>query len=182
MRATSPPEGCWRLESLQVPGALRPTQEGPQKPGHPGLQARLSVSPRKDRSSQLASREAPISGTKDAHCTWAAEWRVPHAHPAVSLRSFRKTFPGSAVPARRVTPHPASPMVEPLRLWLAPSPQSPPPEPSTGSRMAGTGLGASLTSSSRPAAAMTRRRGPMPRQPDLSTSARAPTARDSRTY
>lgn len=48
--------------------------------------------------------------------------------------------------------------------------------------MAATGLGASLTSSSLPPAAMTRRRGPMPRQPDLSTSAPAPRARDSRTY
>lgn len=43
--------------------------------------------------------------------------------------------------------------------------------------MAGTGLGASLTSSSLPPAAMSRRRTPAPRQPDLSAGARAPRPR-----
>lgn len=177
-------EGCRRLTRITPgPGCSPATAGGPTEAGSPGA-CKPACQSFPGRTDQATAHHVklpfPEPKTRTAREPPTEGSRVPTL--AVSPRSNRKTIRGSAVPACRVTPHPASRMVEPLRLWVAPSSQSPPPEPSTGSGMAGTGLGASLTSSSRSPAAMTRRRGPMPRQPDLSTSAPEPTARDSRTY
>lgn len=200
MRATGRPRGMLEFspapQPIQVPGLLslslspsttagRPTGPTDRSRARRGLASRHRPAglSQEGRSGQRASREAPSSGTKDARGA-----REPRAEgtlaPSGDFDPGR--LPGPAV----VVSHPPHPprtqrplRSRPLRLWVARSPQSPPPlSPAQEAGMAGTGLGASLTCSSLPPAAMTRRRGPMPRQPDLSTGARAPRARDGRTF